>query len=74
MKTLLYKEQDVNFPHYLPLFIGKQSPDWSSKNDGLIRQQKADDKSKEEGSTEYLFVLEFGVWSGEVGRVGEVLS
>lgn len=37
-------------------------------------QQKADDKSKEEGSTEFVFALGFGVWSGEVGRVGEVLS
>lgn len=74
MKALLYKEQDVNIPRYLPLFIGKQSPDWSSMNDGLIGQQKADDKSKEEGSTEYVLVLGFGVWSWEVVRVGEVLS
>lgn len=43
-------------------------------NDGLIGLQKADDKSKEEGSTGYVFVLGFGVWSGEVGQVGEVLS
>lgn len=72
-KALLYKEQDVNIPQYLPLFIGKQSLDWSSMNDGFIGQQKADDKSKEKGSTEYVLVLGFGVWSWEGGRVGEVL-
>lgn len=43
-------------------------------NDGFIGQQKPDDKSNEEESTEYVFILGFVVWSGEVVRVGEVLS